>query len=90
MRLNSIQVAGLKTEAACPTSEIAKDLKGIMQLAYYRGVQDGRTILARELVSAEADRTAPCPCGPNGPDCVAHERPGACKCGPCAQVRVGL
>lgn len=56
MRLSNIQAAGLSAEASCATSEVAKDLVGTERLAYTRGIQDGRTLLARELLQEVKDR----------------------------------
>ncbi len=78
MRLNNIQVAGLKAEAGCPTSEVAKTLTETGRLAYHRGIQDGRTLLARELLQAEVDANGP------QPACIQAERPGSCRCGNCS------
>lgn len=93
MQLTNIQVAGLHAEAACATSEVAATLAGTERLAYLRGVQDGRTLLARELLQEAADRHGRLPvwnAGVPGMDCKDAERPMACTCDACVSWRNAL
>lgn len=83
MQLSNIQVAGLRAEAACQTSEVARTLEGAGRLAYLRGIQDGRTQLARELLQEVADRTAQLPANGSQPSCVNVAFPGSCRCKNC-------
>lgn len=74
MKLNSIQVAGLKALAAVPVRAeplaVVEDpkLQPAAQAAYNLGKVDGRAELARELLQAEADANGQAPAYVNDPD----------------------
>lgn len=74
MKLNSIQVAGLRALAAVPSRGeplgMVEDptLLPAAQAAYSLGMIDGRAQLARELLQAEADANSQAPVIVNDPD----------------------
>lgn len=94
MQLNSDLLTILRVEAACQTSEVAKDLQHTEALAYARGVQDGQTLLARRVLEAltirrprAAEDAALGVRLPQTPEeasgCIQHAHPGSCRCANC-------